>query len=279
MPPWEKYATAVAPDPSAEGDGPPPSASGAELRQGPSRLKEAGSRFAQGAGEALAGATSRVVDAGTVGGLGGLAMQVGSEEWNAVTQGVTRLLQPMFEPKTPDAVAEQAAVETNKKHGILDPRHVVTPEEKANLSVQIAAGLVPFERIAELGAGGKAAVDAAREQIFAKTGRLTVGEQKVAAALHKAIKRQGTTKEAVVDNLRANPDRPAFHSAENGFVPYAKAVHRTPGPGQTPLRDAIKAHAPPIVDLREGDDRLLNGPKLEDDVGHASQDDIDALFD
>jgi chemotaxis protein CheZ len=43
--------------------------------------------------------------------------------------------------------------------------------------------------------------------------------------------------------------------------------------------DAIKAHAPPIVDTREGDDRLLNGPKLEDDIGHASQDDIDALFD
>jgi chemotaxis protein CheZ len=43
--------------------------------------------------------------------------------------------------------------------------------------------------------------------------------------------------------------------------------------------DAIRAHAPPIVDLREGDARLLNGPKLADDVGHASQDDIDALFD
>jgi len=43
--------------------------------------------------------------------------------------------------------------------------------------------------------------------------------------------------------------------------------------------DAIKAHAPPIVDTREGDARLLNGPKLDDDVGHASQDDIDALFD
>jgi chemotaxis protein CheZ len=24
---------------------------------------------------------------------------------------------------------------------------------------------------------------------------------------------------------------------------------------------------------------LLNGPKLDDDIGHASQDDIDALFD
>jgi chemotaxis protein CheZ len=43
--------------------------------------------------------------------------------------------------------------------------------------------------------------------------------------------------------------------------------------------DAIKAHAPVIVDTREGDARLLNGPKLQDDVGHASQDDIDALFD
>jgi chemotaxis protein CheZ len=43
--------------------------------------------------------------------------------------------------------------------------------------------------------------------------------------------------------------------------------------------DAIKAHAPPIVDNREGDARLLNGPKLDGDVGHASQDDIDALFD
>jgi chemotaxis protein CheZ len=43
--------------------------------------------------------------------------------------------------------------------------------------------------------------------------------------------------------------------------------------------DAIKACAPPIVDQREGDARLLNGPKLADDVGHASQDDIDALFD
>jgi chemotaxis protein CheZ len=42
--------------------------------------------------------------------------------------------------------------------------------------------------------------------------------------------------------------------------------------------DAIKAHAPPHVDDREGDSRLLNGPKLEGDVGHASQNDIDALF-
>jgi chemotaxis protein CheZ len=42
--------------------------------------------------------------------------------------------------------------------------------------------------------------------------------------------------------------------------------------------DAIKAHAPAIVDTREGDAKLLNGPKLDGDVGHASQDDIDALF-
>jgi chemotaxis protein CheZ len=43
--------------------------------------------------------------------------------------------------------------------------------------------------------------------------------------------------------------------------------------------DAIKAHAPLIVDTREGDAKLLNGPKSEGDAGHASQDDIDALFD
>ena len=43
--------------------------------------------------------------------------------------------------------------------------------------------------------------------------------------------------------------------------------------------DAIKAHAPAHVDGREGDDRLLNGPKLDGDDGHASQNDIDALFD
>lgn len=43
--------------------------------------------------------------------------------------------------------------------------------------------------------------------------------------------------------------------------------------------DAIKVHAPPIIDTRVGDARLLNGPKLDDDPGHASQNDIDAMFD
>lgn len=42
--------------------------------------------------------------------------------------------------------------------------------------------------------------------------------------------------------------------------------------------DAIKEHAPAIIDARVGDARLLNGPKSSDDEGHASQDDIDALF-
>ena len=42
--------------------------------------------------------------------------------------------------------------------------------------------------------------------------------------------------------------------------------------------DAIKAHAVPIVDTRDENARLLNGPKLDGDVGHASQDDIDAMF-
>src|SRR3954447_17066737 len=43
--------------------------------------------------------------------------------------------------------------------------------------------------------------------------------------------------------------------------------------------DAIKAHVPAHVDTREGDAKLLNGPMLDGDAGHASQDDIDALFD
>ena len=43
--------------------------------------------------------------------------------------------------------------------------------------------------------------------------------------------------------------------------------------------DAIKAHVPAHVDTRGEDEKLLNGPKLAGDVGHASQDDIDALFD
>jgi chemotaxis protein CheZ len=42
--------------------------------------------------------------------------------------------------------------------------------------------------------------------------------------------------------------------------------------------DAIKQHAPPVIDTRVGDARLLNGPKGPDEEGHASQDDIDALF-
>jgi chemotaxis protein CheZ len=43
--------------------------------------------------------------------------------------------------------------------------------------------------------------------------------------------------------------------------------------------DAIRAHAPAIIDDRVGDAKLLNGPKGIGDVGHASQNDIDALFD
>jgi chemotaxis protein CheZ len=42
--------------------------------------------------------------------------------------------------------------------------------------------------------------------------------------------------------------------------------------------DAIKAHAPAIIDDRVGDAKLLNGPKAPGEDGHASQDDIDALF-
>jgi len=36
--------------------------------------------------------------------------------------------------------------------------------------------------------------------------------------------------------------------------------------------------APAAMAERDGDEKLLNGPKLEGEAGHASQDDIDALF-
>ena len=42
--------------------------------------------------------------------------------------------------------------------------------------------------------------------------------------------------------------------------------------------DAFKEFIPEAPPEPEGDDALLNGPKLEEDVGHVSQDDIDALF-
>jgi chemotaxis protein CheZ len=42
--------------------------------------------------------------------------------------------------------------------------------------------------------------------------------------------------------------------------------------------DAFKDFIPDAPAEPEGDDALLNGPKLESDAGHASQDDIDALF-
>jgi chemotaxis protein CheZ len=42
--------------------------------------------------------------------------------------------------------------------------------------------------------------------------------------------------------------------------------------------DAFKEFLPETPPERQGDAALLNGPKLDEDVGHASQDDIDALF-
>jgi chemotaxis protein CheZ len=41
---------------------------------------------------------------------------------------------------------------------------------------------------------------------------------------------------------------------------------------------AFKEFIPEAPPEKEGDAALLNGPKLEEDAGHVSQDDIDALF-
>jgi chemotaxis protein CheZ len=42
--------------------------------------------------------------------------------------------------------------------------------------------------------------------------------------------------------------------------------------------DSFKDITPEAMAERDGDAALINGPKLEGDAGHASQDDIDALF-
>jgi chemotaxis protein CheZ len=42
--------------------------------------------------------------------------------------------------------------------------------------------------------------------------------------------------------------------------------------------EALSAFAPEAMTVRDGDAKLVNGPRLEDDIGHASQNDIDALF-
>jgi chemotaxis protein CheZ len=42
--------------------------------------------------------------------------------------------------------------------------------------------------------------------------------------------------------------------------------------------EAFREFTPEAFAKREGDAKLLNGPKLATDAGHASQDDIDALF-
>jgi hypothetical protein len=81
---------------------------------------------------------------------------------------------------------------------------------------------------------------------------LSIPEQKVGMALHKAVERGGTTHEEVVGKLRDHPDRPAFHAGGDAFVPYAKAVHRTPGPGREPIRQAIVRHARTAYDKMKG---------------------------
>lgn len=42
--------------------------------------------------------------------------------------------------------------------------------------------------------------------------------------------------------------------------------------------DAFKDVTPEAIAAREGDAKLINGPKLQHELGHASQDEIDALF-
>jgi len=43
--------------------------------------------------------------------------------------------------------------------------------------------------------------------------------------------------------------------------------------------EAFAQFAPEVPAAEAGDTQLLNGPKLDGEEGHVSQDDIDALFD
>ncbi len=42
--------------------------------------------------------------------------------------------------------------------------------------------------------------------------------------------------------------------------------------------DALRDYTPEAISTRDADEKLCHGPKLETDAGHASQNDIDALF-
>jgi chemotaxis protein CheZ len=73
------------------------------------------------------------------------------------------------------------------------------------------------------------------------------------------------------------PHRPAHQQGDDHDEVHRKAHQRHDGYlGRRRRHQGARA---PIVDTREGDAKLLNGPKLDGDDGHASQDDIDALFD
>lgn len=100
--------------------------------------------------------------------------------------------------------------------------------------------------------GPKGEAGAAGEAPIGRGSGLTPQEQRVGQALHKAIKREGTTHEEVVGKLKEHPDRPAFHAGGDAFVPYAKAVKRTPGPGRAPITSSIKTHSRTAYDQIKG---------------------------
>ena len=101
---------------------------------------------------------------------------------------------------------------------------------------------------------------------------LSAGNQAILAALGATATVSGNILRLTLTNSRANAYLSETQTSGAWSLSWIQTRQIWGGV------DAIKAHAPAIIDTREGDAKLLNGPKLDGDVGHASQDDIDALF-
>lgn len=156
--PWAVVAQTPAPKTQ-------PPANEPQLRNPGNPIARAGREFMGAARQSLEGAPQRMAKAAPeFGGLGS-AIQGGNEELNALTAGISKLVEPLFHER-PDAASDIARAQTNKAHANpLDPHHVATPEEKASVATQIALGLIPVERVAELGSAGARAVKAAKEAL------------------------------------------------------------------------------------------------------------------
>lgn len=176
-----------------------------QLRQGRSPVGEAVNQAEHAAGAALdaPGLGKRVLRDAEVGPLGLIAAggDVGNSLMAAVTAGGKKLVEPLFGER-PDAMAEQAAVQTNKAHPFpLDPSHVATPEDKAGAAVDIAETVVP--------AGAELAADRAA----AKAAGMTLEAFKASKLAHP------------VNALKAAVKRPAEEAVPDTHLDDVRLLH------------------------------------------------------